>query len=201
MEIEVAPGVLYPAWTYNGQVPGPTLRATEGDRLRGVFLNAGTHAHTIHFHGIHPSGMDGVYEVVNPGERFIYEFTARPAGLQLYHCHAIPLKRHIAKGLYGTLIIDPALFHRGDPDGDGRISILDALQVFLFLFIAGPAPACFEAADFDDDGRIDASDPILILRWLFLNGTPPRSPGAPSSGCGPDPVGSPYLGCGDYPAC
>ena len=107
MEIEVAPGVLYPAWTYNGQVPGPTLRATEGDLLRVVFLNAGTHAHTIHFHGIHPAGMDGVYEVVNPGERFVYEFTARPAGLQLYHCHAIPLKRHIAKGLYGTLIIDP----------------------------------------------------------------------------------------------
>jgi hypothetical protein len=101
----------------------------------------------------------------------------------------------------GRLVIEPAVFHRGDPDGDGRISILDALQVFLFLFIAGPAPACFEAADFDDDGRIDGSDPILILRWLFLNGTAPASPGAPSSGCGPDPVGSPYLGCGDYPAC
>ncbi|MBA2293093.1 MAG: multicopper oxidase domain-containing protein [Gemmatimonadales bacterium] len=106
-EIEVAPGVFYPAWTYNGQVPGPTLRATEGDLLRVVFVNAGTHAHTIHFHGIHPARMDGVYEVVNPGDRFVYEFTARPAGLQLYHCHAIPLKRHIAKGLYGTLIIDP----------------------------------------------------------------------------------------------
>lgn len=106
-EIEVAPGVFYPAWTYNGQVPGPTLRATEGDLLRVVFVNAGTHAHTIHFHGIHPARMDGVYEVVNPGDRFVYEFTARPAGLQLYHCHAIPLKRHIAKGLYGTLVIDP----------------------------------------------------------------------------------------------
>lgn len=107
MEIEVAPGVFYPAWTYNGQVPGPTLRATEGDLLRVNFLNAGTHAHTIHFHGIHPARMDGVYEVVNPGDRFVYEFTARPAGLQLYHCHAIPLKRHIAKGLYGAFIIDP----------------------------------------------------------------------------------------------
>jgi len=106
-EIEVAPGVMYPAWTYNGQVPGPTLRATEGDLVRVEFTNAGTHAHTMHFHGIHAARMDGVYEVVHPGQSFTYEFTAKPAGLQLYHCHAVPLKRHIAKGLYGTFIIDP----------------------------------------------------------------------------------------------
>ena len=101
----------------------------------------------------------------------------------------------------GRLVIEPAAFRRGDPDGDGRVSILDALQVLLFLFIAGPAPACFEAADVEDDGRIDASDPILILRWLFLNGPPLASPGAPGFECGPDPVGSPYLGCEHYPAC
>src|SRR3712207_1200282 len=52
-EIEVAPGVKYAAWTYNGRVPGPTLRATEGERLRIKFLNGSQHPHTIHFHGIH----------------------------------------------------------------------------------------------------------------------------------------------------
>jgi FtsP/CotA-like multicopper oxidase with cupredoxin domain len=106
-EIEVAPGVWYPAWTYNGQVPGPTLRATEGDLVRVHFSNGGTHAHTVHFHGIHPARMDGVYEVVQPGESFVYEFEARPFGLHPYHCHSIPLKRHIAKGLYGAFIVDP----------------------------------------------------------------------------------------------
>jgi len=106
-EIEVAPGVLYPAWTYNGQVPGPTLRATEGDLVRVHFHNGGTHAHTMHFHGIHAARMDGVYEVVQPGESFIYEFTARPFGLHLYHCHTVPIKRHIAKGLYGAFVVDP----------------------------------------------------------------------------------------------
>jgi len=106
-EIEVAPGVMYPAWTFNGQVPGPTLRATEGDVVRIHFANAGSHAHSIHFHGIHPANMDGVFEVVEPGESYTYEFTARPAGLHPYHCHTIPLKRHIAKGLYGTFIVDP----------------------------------------------------------------------------------------------
>ena len=52
-EIEIAPGLMFPAWTYNGRVPGPTLRATEGDRLRIVFKNYGSHPHSMHFHGIH----------------------------------------------------------------------------------------------------------------------------------------------------
>jgi FtsP/CotA-like multicopper oxidase with cupredoxin domain len=106
-EIEIAPGVFFPAWTYNGQVPGPTIRCTEGDRIRINFANAGSHAHTMHFHGIHAANMDGVFEVIEPGNGFVYEFDAAPFGLQLYHCHSIPLKRHIHKGLYGTFIIDP----------------------------------------------------------------------------------------------
>jgi FtsP/CotA-like multicopper oxidase with cupredoxin domain len=108
-EIEIAPGIFFPAWTYNGTVPGPTIRATEGDRLRINFVNQGSHSHTIHFHGWHPPAMDGSLpeHQVAPGERFVYEFVAEPFGLHLYHCHAVPLKRHIHKGLYGVFIIDP----------------------------------------------------------------------------------------------
>ena len=107
IEIEVAPGVKFPAWAYNGQVPGPTLRATEGDLVRINFTNAGSHPHTVHFHGFHKAGMDGVFELVHRGQSFLYEFTAAPFGLHLYHCHTPPLKRHIHKGLYGVFIIDP----------------------------------------------------------------------------------------------
>ena len=106
-EIEIAPGVFFPAWTYNGTIPGPVIRATEDDVLRVRFVNAGSHSHTIHFHGIHPTGMDGVFEIVGPGAEFTYEFPARPAGFHLYHCHSTPLKKHIHKGLYGAFIIDP----------------------------------------------------------------------------------------------
>ena len=106
-EIEIAPGVFFPAWTYNGTVPGPIIRATEDDLLRVNFRNAGSHPHTIHFHGIHPANMDGVFEVVDVGETFVYEFPARPWGCHLYHCHSTPLKKHIHKGLYGAFIIDP----------------------------------------------------------------------------------------------
>lgn len=106
-QIEVAPGVLYPAWTYNGRVPGPTLRVTEGDRVRIRFTNASPHPHTIHFHGIHPANMDGVFEQVPPGGQYIYEFDAEPFGVHLYHCHTLPLAKHVAKGLYGVFIVDP----------------------------------------------------------------------------------------------
>lgn len=110
-EIEIAPGVKFTAWSYNGRIPGPTLRATEGDRLRITFINGGRHPHTIHFHGIHPAAMDGVAGLgdgdIAPGGRTVYEFDAAPYGLQLYHCHVRPLAEHIAKGLYGTLIVDP----------------------------------------------------------------------------------------------
>jgi FtsP/CotA-like multicopper oxidase with cupredoxin domain len=106
-QIEVAKGVFFSAWTYSGTVPGPVIRATEDDLLRVRFANAGSHPHTIHFHGVHPANMDGVFEVVEPGNSFTYEFPARPYGMQLYHCHSTPLKKHIAKGLYGAFIIDP----------------------------------------------------------------------------------------------
>ncbi|SUU88802.1 multicopper oxidase [Aminobacter aminovorans] len=108
-EIEIAPGVMFPAWTYNGRVPGPALRATEGERLRIVFKNYGSHPHSMHFHGIHAARMDGVpgAGLINPGDEFVYEFDAKPFGCHLYHCHALPLKRHIHKGMYGAFVIDP----------------------------------------------------------------------------------------------
>jgi FtsP/CotA-like multicopper oxidase with cupredoxin domain len=105
--IELVPGLSYAAWTYNGRIPGPTIRVREGDHVRIYFSNISTHEHSIHFHGIHPGNMDGVFEQVPPGGTFIYEFDAEPFGIHLYHCHSAPLAKHLSKGLYGTFIIDP----------------------------------------------------------------------------------------------
>jgi FtsP/CotA-like multicopper oxidase with cupredoxin domain len=126
-EIEIAPGVFFPAWTYNGQVPGPTIRATEGDRVRVTFLNQGSHPHTIHFHGWHPPAMDGSLpsHEVKPGDTFVYEFDAEPAGMHLYHCHASPLKRHIHKGLYGVFIVDP---NRGRAPADELVLVMNGFD-------------------------------------------------------------------------
>ncbi|KAA0273307.1 MAG: copper oxidase [Acidobacteria bacterium] len=132
-EIEVAPGVHYAAWTYNGRVPGPTLRCREGERLRIRFVNASTHPHTMHFHGVHSSFMDGVPGIgegtgggeIAPGGSFDYEFDAEPFGMHLYHCHVAPLAAHIAKGLYGAFIIDPA---RGRPEADELVMVMNAFD-------------------------------------------------------------------------
>jgi manganese oxidase len=108
-EIEIAPGLFFPAWTFNGRVPGPAIRVTEGERVRVRFENDGSHPHSMHFHGIHSARMDGVpgAGVIGPGEEFVYEFDAFPMGCHLYHCHALPLKRHIHKGMYGAFVVDP----------------------------------------------------------------------------------------------
>ena len=124
-EIEVAPGVYFNAWTYNGTVPGPTIRCTEGDRLKVNFFNAGSHPHTIHFHGIHAANMDGVFEPIQPGESFIYEFDAAPMGFHLYHCHTRPLKRHLHKGLYGAFIIDPV---GGRPEANELVMLMNGFD-------------------------------------------------------------------------
>lgn len=127
--IEVAPGVTFAAWTYNGRVPGPTLRATEGDRLRITLVNDSSHPHTIHFHGVHAPEVDGVPGLgpglIQPGGRTVYEFDALPFGLHPYHCHVSPLAAHIAKGLYGTLLIDPKA---GRPAADELVMVMNGFD-------------------------------------------------------------------------
>ena len=120
-DIEIAPGVTFPGWTFGlkrdgdrelplqGNIPGPTLRCREGQEILIKFVNQGSHPHTIHFHGIHRAEFDGAMaeQFVYPGQEFWYRFRAEPYGLHLYHCHSSPLKRHIHKGLYGVFIVDP----------------------------------------------------------------------------------------------
>ncbi len=108
------------SWNYNGRVPGPTLRATAGERVRIIFDNEGGHAHSMHFHGIHPAEADGV-RPVRHGKTTVYEFDAQPFGVHLYHCHIAPVTRHISKGLYGMFIIDPP---EGRPPADEIVLVM-----------------------------------------------------------------------------
>ncbi len=105
-------GHKFIAWTYNGTVPGPTMRMTEGDHVNITLINPSTnkHAHSIHMHSIHPGSMDGIGGpggMVAPGQRFTYSFIAQPYGLYPYHCHVDPVVTHENRGLYGMMIIDP----------------------------------------------------------------------------------------------
>ncbi len=104
--IEVAAGVFFDAWTFGGTVPGPIIRATEGDVLTIELRNQAGHPHSLHFHGAHSPGMDG-WEPVPPGKSVTYRIEAGPVGVHPYHCHVPPLAEHVSRGLYGMLIVDP----------------------------------------------------------------------------------------------
>jgi len=103
-------GHWLPAWTFNGTIPGPTMRMTEGDHVKVTLINSkdSKHSHSLHMHSIHSSTMDGVESgIVAPGQSYTYDFIAKPFGLYPYHCHVEPIQDHINRGLYGMFIIDP----------------------------------------------------------------------------------------------
>lgn len=106
-EVEIAPGKVVKMWTFNGTAPAPPLRFTEGDNVSIKFINKTPIPHTIHFHGNHDDANDGVLPQVMPGEAYVYNITAAPAGALMYHCHAYPTSLHIRMGMYGALLVDP----------------------------------------------------------------------------------------------
>jgi FtsP/CotA-like multicopper oxidase with cupredoxin domain len=108
---KILDGVEVTAYTYNGTVPGPLIRVTEGDAVRVILKNELPVPTTIHWHGIEvPNAMDGVpgmtQEPIQPGETFTYEFIARPAGTFMYHSH-YEGDIQVSVGLYAPFIIDP----------------------------------------------------------------------------------------------
>jgi manganese oxidase len=115
---EVLPGVGAEAYAYNSQVPGPTIRVTEGDTLRVMLRNELNEPTSIHWHGLHvPNAMDGVppltQEAVEPGGSFLYEFVVSHAGTFMYHSH-VDAAEQIDRGLYGPLIVDPQPANAGE---------------------------------------------------------------------------------------
>jgi manganese oxidase len=104
--------VIFPGWTFNGTIPGPTLRMTEGDIVNIKVVNSpqSEKHHSLHMHSIHKPDMDGTVgpaASIAPGDSFTYTFVAGPSGLYPYHCHVNPIQDHINRGLYGVMIIDP----------------------------------------------------------------------------------------------
>ena len=105
------PAWISPPGLTTGESRVPPFASARVTAYASTLLNTGDHPHSIHFHGVHPGLLDGVFDaksgVVPPGGRHVYEFDAEPFGFHLYHCHTAPLAKHIAKGLYGAFIIDP----------------------------------------------------------------------------------------------
>lgn len=120
---ELIDGVVVTAWAFNGVLPGPTLRVTEGDRVRVHFTNTHHQPHTIHWHGIYADQVhDGVPHTsapVMPGETRVYEFVADKPGTFVYHCH-VDSYRHVDLGMYGAVIVEP----KDGPSWDREYTII-----------------------------------------------------------------------------
>src|SRR6266571_4443447 len=116
--IEIAPGVKYSAWTFGDQVPGPTIRARVGDRIKfsmtnrsdepvpGVQLTAAPMMHSMDFHAAMVSPQDK-YRSIAPGQTIEFEFTLNYPGIFMYHCGTPMILEHIASGMYGAVIVEP----------------------------------------------------------------------------------------------
>jgi manganese oxidase len=144
-------GVTMTAYTYNGVVPGPLLRVTEGDKVRVVLQNQLPDATTIHWHGILvPNSMDGIPGVtqdsVAPGETFTYEFVAKPSGSFMYHSHTDG-DEQVGLGLYAPVIIDPAQLESRAPELDVIMMLSEARvvdgQTYESMPMAGAEPNYF----------------------------------------------------------
>jgi FtsP/CotA-like multicopper oxidase with cupredoxin domain len=151
-------------WAYNGQVPGPEIRARQGERLRVVVENRLPQETTVHWHGLRvPNAMDGVPHLtqppIRPGERFTYEFDLPDAGTYWYHSH-LRSSEQLERGLHGALVVEEAQ----PPAVDRDITwVLDDWR----LTQAGQVSESFGSAhDISHAGRIGNA--------ITLNGRPPR---------------------------
>ena len=116
--IEIAPGVKFSAWTFGDQVPGPTVRARVGDRIKFVMTNRSDEAvpgmqltaapmmHSMDFHAAMVSPQDK-YRSIAPGQSIEFEFTLNYPGVFMYHCGTPMILEHIASGMYGAVVVEP----------------------------------------------------------------------------------------------
>ncbi len=111
IEHEIAPGMVIQAWGYNGETPGPTIEAVEGDKVKFIVTNNLPENTAIHWHGIFlPAGMDGVNGLnqppIEPGDIFVYEYELKQHGTFMYHSHGDEMVQ-MGMGSMGMFIIHP----------------------------------------------------------------------------------------------
>ncbi|MBL1458161.1 MAG: nitrite reductase, copper-containing [Methylophaga sp.] len=106
---ELAPGITFNYWTFNGTVPGPMIRVKEGDTVELTLHNHATslHQHNIDLHAVTGPGGGGEATVVEPGESKIIRFKTLNPGLFVYHCAVPNMAVHMTHGMYGLILVEP----------------------------------------------------------------------------------------------
>ena len=174
---EVEPGVIAHAMAYNGVVPGPEIRVTEGDKVRIIVKNEMTQSTAVHWHGLRiPNSVDGVpmvtQPVIKPGETYTYEFTVRNSGTHMYHSHHNSAEQ-VTRGLLGPLIVEPKDKSR-EPvvNGDYNLVLNDSgLGNFTFNAHSFPYTQPIVAKK-GDKLRIRYFNEGLMIHPMHLHGLP-----------------------------
>ncbi len=106
---EISPGIYFNYWTYNKQVPGPMLRAREGDTVEVTLTNdpSSLHDHNIDLHAVTGPGGGATLTHVMPGETKTFRWKALNPGLYVYHCAMPNVSTHNSHGQYGMILVDP----------------------------------------------------------------------------------------------
>jgi nitrite reductase (NO-forming) len=108
MVVEVAPGVKYNTWAFDGHgAPGPVVHVREGQTVEMTLVNGGAIPHSIDFHAARIA-PNVAFKDVAPGQSFTFRFKAGDPGVYMYHCGTKPVLAHIANGMYGAIVVDPA---------------------------------------------------------------------------------------------
>ncbi len=170
------------AWTYNGTVPGPELRVTQGDRVRVTLINHLPVSTTIHWHGVDvPNAEDGVagltQDAVAPGGTFVYDFIANDVGTYWYHSHQ-DTANQIPQGLFGAFIVEPP---------SGHVAQAHDYTVMLHLDQSGTR-ATVNGVTSGGDLHLDAR-PGETVRLRLVNAVAPGMDGGPEA---PVLLGAPY---------
>jgi nitrite reductase (NO-forming) len=149
---QIAPGVRYHTWTFDGTVPGPVIRVRVGDTVRFTLTNKSTMGmdHSIDFHAAQtPWNLN--YQAVHPGKTLSFDWVARFPGVFMYHCGTQPVLAHIANGMYGAIIVEPYNLSPADRD-----YVLVASELY-------PGAAPIHGVYQGDLARMQRADPAYVV--------------------------------------
>jgi nitrite reductase (NO-forming) len=104
--IQIAPGVRYAAWAWEGGAPGPVIHVRQGQTVRITLTNRGAIPHSVDFHAARVAPNKNFKDVF-PGQSFSFSFKAGDPGIFMYHCGTAPVLMHIANGMYGAIVVEP----------------------------------------------------------------------------------------------
>ena len=151
--LQVAPGVWQQRWTYNGASVAPTIRGRVGDTFEVTLVNNGSMGHSVDFHASNLAPNDPM-RTIAPGESLVYRFTAERSGIWMYHCSTSPMTAHIAAGMHGAVIIEPA---------DGLPSVArEYVLVQSELYVDGAGDSPEAALPVDATTALAAGEPDFV---------------------------------------